>query len=148
MMNKFITGLILVWLVVLTAFSCYVLKAEHEFLRFADFVVDDNLKNVVQSGGSTFYIVDMDNWATANLGTTVKLWRPIYVRDKDMAALVTWKRRQTIMFRDFDNINWQSKVIAEQADRYLKLRIAGMYDRKKTPEQKSKEINMEKRKRV
>ena len=148
MINKFTVYLMLFWLTVLTATGCYIIRAEHEFLKFADFVIDDNLKNVIQSGGATFYIVDMDNWATANLGTNVRLWRPLYVMDKDMGKLVDWKRKQTLMVRDFENINWQSKVIAEQADRYIKLRLSGMQDRKKTPEQKTKDADQRKRKHV
>ena len=146
-MSKFITALVLIWLIVLTGFTCYIIKAEREFLKFADFVVDDNIKNVVQSGGATFYVVDMELYANAQLGTTVPLWQPIYVKDTDMAALIDWKRGNVLMVRDFMNINFQSKVLADSADRYIKLRMAGVYDRKLTPEQKAKITNREKQRK-
>lgn len=146
-MSKFITVLVLIWLVVLTGFTCYIIKAEHEFLKFADFVVDDNIKNVVQSGGATFYVVDMELYGNAQLGTTVPLWQPIYVKDTDMGALIDWKRGNVLMVRDFLNINFQSKVLAADADRYIKLRMAGVYDRKISPEQKAKIADREKRRK-
>lgn len=146
-MNKVITGLILVWLTVLTAFGCYTLKAEHELLKFADFVLDDNLKNVIQSGGTIFYIVDMDMYAKAHLLTDVPLWQPVYVKDSDMEHLAAWKRKYTLMVRDFNNLNFKSKLTAAQADRYFKNRVIGMYDRKKTYKERIKEADQEKRNR-
>ena len=145
-MNKIITGLVLVWLVVMTGFGCYVMKAEHEFLKFADFVLDDNLKNVVQSGGVTYYVVDMENVGTALLSTKVKLWQPMYVAAGDLDKLIDWKRTSTLMFRDFQNLDFQSRIAAAKADQYLKSRILGMQDRKMTPEEKAKQVKKEKRK--
>jgi hypothetical protein len=144
-MNKFITYLVLAWLVILTGFTCYIIRAEREFLKFADFVVDDNLKNVIKSGGATFYIVDMEHYANAELLTQVPLWQPVYVKDTDMKNLVDWKRKYTLMVRDFQNIDFQSITIAASADRYIKLQMAGMEDRKLTPEEKSKIVDKAKR---
>ena len=146
-MNKFITGLILVWLVVLTAFSCYAIKAERELLKFADFVLDDDLKNVVQSGGATFYVVDMERYANAMLGHEVPLWQPIYVKDTDMGALIEWKVKFDLMVRDFKNVDFQSRIAAAKADQYFKGRVSGMKDRKLTPEEKAKKVDREKRRR-
>jgi len=147
-MNKFITGLVLVWLVVLTAFSCYSIKAERELLKFADFVLDDNLKNVVQSGGATFYIVDMERYANAMLGHEVPLWQPIYVKDTDMGALIEWKVKFDLMVRDFKNVDFQSRIAAAKADQYFKRRVSGMQDRKLTPAEKTKKSDREKQRRV
>lgn len=145
-MNRIITGLMLIWLVVLTACSCYNIKAERELLKFADFVLDDNLKNVVQSGGVTYYVVDMEQYATAFLGSKVNLWQPIYVAGKDLDALIDWRQKQTLMVRDFNNINFQSKIAAAKADQYFKSRVQGMQRRNMTPEQILKAADREKRK--
>lgn len=146
-MSKFITILMLVWLVVLTAFSCYSIKAEVELLEFADFVLDDNLKNVIQSGGATFYVVDMEYYANAKLVKDVPLWQPIYVKDTDMEALILWKQKFSLMIRDFKNLDFQSRIAAAKADQYFKRRVTGMQERKLTPEQKARKADMEKRKR-
>lgn len=125
MMNKFITGLILVWLVVLTAFSCYAIKAERELLKFADFVLTDNLKNVVQSGGVTFYVVNMDPFSKAKVLTDIPLWQPVYVKDTDMGKLMDWQRKYILMIRNFNNLDFNSKIAAAKANQYLKKRLAG-----------------------
>ena len=130
----------------LTGFSCYVVKAERAFLKFADFVLDDNLKNVVQSGGATFYVVDMEKFAVAQLGEQVPFWRPMYVKDSDMGKLIDWKRGNILMVRDFLNMDFQSRVAAAKADQYLKGRLSDLRERKKTQKERVLEADRKKRK--
>jgi len=144
-MSKIITGLMLIWLVVITVTGCFSRKAEVEFLQFADMVIDDNIKNVVKSGGGTFLVVDMGNVTMPGLTPDIRLWSPIYVNEKDLDKIIDWKRKQVIMVRDFKNINFQSPIIAAQAERYFKKRLDNLEIRKLTPKQKA--ALAEKRKR-
>lgn len=133
-MNKFTFGLLLFWLTVLTVFGCYVIKAEHAFLKFADFVLDDNLKNVVQSGGATFYVVDMGIVPVPGVDKSLKFWSPIYVNANDLGKLIDWKRNQTLMVKEFQNMDFESKMAALRADKYFQQRLSDL--RKRKPDSK------------
>ena len=139
MVIKFIIYLTLIWLMVLTATGCYIIKAEHEFLKFADFVLAGNIKNAVQSGGATFYVVDMGRYPDALLGKRIPLWQPIYVKDTDMNALVEWKLKFHLMVMDFKNADFQSKIAAAKADQYFKRQVIVMCNRKLSAKEKSKQ---------
>jgi hypothetical protein len=128
-MSKIVTCLILIWLCVLTGFTCYVIKAEHSFLKFADFVLDDNLKNVVQSGGQTFYVIDMAKVTSSDL---VPVWSPVYVDSKDMGKFTQLKRKQTMLIKELEELGPMMQKVSPEADRFMKMKIAELESRKHT----------------
>jgi len=130
-MHKVFTYLVLFWLLILTIFSCYVVKAERSFLKFADFVLDDNLKNVVQSGGDTFYVVSMVQVSVPYVDKTLSFWTPLYISSKNLGQLIDWKRKQFLMVKEFENIDFDSRMAAMKADQYLKQRLSELQSRQK-----------------
>ena len=126
---KTLLTLILVWLVILTGTTCWVIRAEREFLKFADFVVQDNLKNVVQSGGRTFYIVEMGKVPALRPDSHVDFWTPIYVDEKQLGKLVDFSRKQAIMVHEFNELDITARQIAAQADTYFKRKLTETQDR-------------------
>jgi hypothetical protein len=150
-MSKVITWFILIWLVVLTGFTCYVIKAEREFLKFADFVLDDNLKNVVKSGGGQFYVVDMAKAAVEGYHNGVTFWSPVYVNAVDLEKLINWKQTNILMVKQYEEMDLRMQsmrpFVVESADRYMKLRMAAMEDRKLTPKEKKRLEDLTIRKR-
>ena len=129
---KTILTLILIWLVILTGTTCWVIRVEREFLKFADFVVSDNLKNVVQSGGRTFYVVEMGKVPALRPDSKVDFWTPIYVEEKQLGQLVHFTRKQAIMVHEFEELDITARQIAAQADTYFKRKLAKTQDRKET----------------
>jgi hypothetical protein len=129
-MRNFIIGLLFVWL-----FSCsvaiqYLNKADDKLLDFADFVIDDNLKNVIQSGGQTYYIIDTVKVDIGRTSTGVDFVMPVYVAEKDLDKLANWKRRMVLMVKEYDQLDITGKQIAAQANSYFKRKLAETQQRK------------------
>lgn len=130
MIRDVIFFLIFVWMIVLSATLAYVLKAEHEFLVFADMMVDDNLKNVVKSGGRTYLVVDMSEVDIGRPDLPVKLYAPMYMHDEDMEKMVDWKQKMYLMVRDFEKMDMDAKIAAAKAGAYFKKRLKEVQARK------------------
>jgi transglutaminase-like putative cysteine protease len=69
----------------------------------------------------------------------VSLWRPIYVNQKDLGKIIEWKQRQTLMIRDFSNVDWKSRMAADKASAYLNNRLDDV--ERRTPVKKSERHN-------
>jgi len=125
-----ILSLIILWLVALSISNCLIIKAEREFLKFTDFVIDDNLKNVVQSGGNTYYIVDMGKVTIPQDVGGTNLWSPIYVDGKDLPALADWRRKMSIMVKEYDEMDITGKQLVAQAEGFFTRKLAETQKRK------------------
>lgn len=127
---KPVIWLLILWLVIDAFTLGYLIKTDRVFLKFADMVMDDNLKNVVKSGGSTFYVVDV---AEMNLGRPdvgVKFYAPIYIRDADLEKAFHWKRTNALMVQEFENLNFQTITAATRANAYFQMKLAETETRK------------------
>lgn len=127
---KPVIWLLILWLVIDAFTLGYLIKTDRAFLKFADMVMDDNLKNVVKSGGSTFYVVDV---AEMNLGRPdvgVKFYAPIYIRDNDLEKAFHWKRTNALMVQEFENLNFQTIMAATRANAYFQMKLAETETRK------------------
>lgn len=129
---KLILALMLVWLVALTASDCLVIKAEKEFLKFADFVIDDNLKNVVQSGGHTYYVVDMGKADIGRPEIGVTFWTPVYVEGSELEVITNFQRKRALMVKEFEELDITGKQIAAQAGRFVEGKLKNLQERKET----------------
>jgi hypothetical protein len=127
---KTIIVLLVLLIAVVTVTNIYMMKAEREFLHFCDMVLDDNLKNVVKSGGATFYVVDMVELDIGRKDTGSKFWAPLYVNEIDLETLLQWKRTNAIMVRDFQNLDFDSKMAMQKANAYFQKRLAQVKERK------------------
>ena len=108
-------------------------------------MVDDNLKNIVQSGGGQFYVVDMAKADIDGFYKGVSFWTPVYVNATDLDKLINWKQTNYLMVKEFEALDMQIKSLqpigVPSAERYLNLRMAQMEERKLTPKEKTKLVN-------
>lgn len=120
---KTIIVLLVLLVAVVTVTNIYMMKADREFLHFCDMVIDDNIKNVVESGGSTFYVVDMAEVDIKRPDVGVKFWGPVYVRDKDLDTVANWKRKMTLMVGDFENLDFDSKIRMAKVNQWFQQKL-------------------------
>lgn len=127
---KTIIGLMLVWLVILTGTFVYVLNCEKAFLKFADLVVDDNLKNVIVAGGKTFLIAEMLQVDIGRPDLPIKLYGPVYMDADEMEKMVTWKQKNWLMVRDYERMDLESRIQMAKVNTWFKQRLAETQERK------------------
>lgn len=129
-MRNFTLGLLFIWLFACSVAIHYLNIADNKLLAFADFVIDDNLKNVIQSGGLTYYIVDTVVADVGRESTGVKFVMPIYVSEKDLPKLILWKQRMALMVKEYDQLDVTGKQLAAEANGYFKRKLAETQQRK------------------
>lgn len=122
-MKYLAAALMFFWVLILTITVSYLLKTDREFLYFTDMVIDDNLKNTIKSGGNTFFVIDMFQIDIGRPDLPIKVWTPVWVEEKDMDKLIQWKRQITLMVRDFEIMDMDSKIAASKVDRWFKKKL-------------------------
>jgi len=130
MIRDVIFALIVLWLTVISVTQVAFLKGQREYLKFADMVLDDNLKNVIVSGGKTFLIVDMAVMEGFRDDIPVRLWSPVFISEEDLPRIADWKRSMQMMFKEFEDMEFDRKLIMAKVDQYFKQRLTQVQDRK------------------
>lgn len=129
-MKTTITLLMFIWMVVLTGTVFELNRADRKFLTFADMMVDDNLKNVIKSGGKTFLIVDMLPVDIGRPDIPIPIYGPVYMNDSDMEKIGNWKRRMAIMVKEYEQMDFDSRLRMAKVNEWFKKKLAETQERK------------------
>jgi hypothetical protein len=135
-LKDFAIVLMFLWLLACSVAIHYLNNVDKQLLAFADFVIDDNLKNVIQSGGQTYYIVDTIKINTEQKYDGVNFVTPMYVSEKDLAKLTQWKRKMVLMVKEFNELDITGKQLDAQANGYFKRKLAETQERKRNLKEK------------
>jgi hypothetical protein len=130
MIRDVIFALIVLWLTVISVTQVAFLKGQREYLKFADMVLDDNLKNVIVSGGKTFLIVDMAVMEGYRDDVPARLWSPVYISEEELPRIADWRRSTQLMVNKFEEDEFDRKLIMAKVDQYFKQRLVQVQDRK------------------
>jgi len=130
MIRDVIFALIVLWLLTISVTQAFFCAGQREFLKFADFVIDDNLKNVIQSGGKTYLVVDMAIIEGLRPDIPVKLWGPVFISEEDLPRIADWERSMQIMVNEYEDMEFDRKLIMAKVDQYFKRKLEETKTRK------------------
>jgi len=126
---KKIIWLLILWMAIDTFTIGYLIKTEKAFLHFADMMVDDNLKNVIVSEGKTFLIAQMVQVDINRPDLPIQLFGPVYMDADEMDKISNWKRNMSIMVRDFERMDLESRIQMAKVNTWFKSKLAETQER-------------------